>query len=165
MGRYFLCLSISNFFVLVCLLWTFILLLSSCYCVFVRLMVLASICLYFSCRLLFVHNSTLFHCKIFKVLKVLFLRIFFFLFYIFPTSVPSFKFYFNFLLFLFLKFIFGLMICFCHSQQEAGGRGCWNGSSRKRLYMRGDDRQPFSSPSGLLCSRPQDLLKSLPIVL
>ena len=121
MGRYFLCLSISNFFVLVCLLWTFILLLSSCYCVFVRLMVLASICLYFSCRLLFVHNSTLFHCKIFKVLKVLFLRIFFFCFIFFQLLFLALNFYFNFLLFLFLKFIFGLMICFCHSQQEVGG--------------------------------------------
>lgn len=110
----------------------------------------------------FLHNRTLFPCKIFKVLKVLFLRIFFFYFIFFQLLFLALNFYFNFLLFLFLKFVFSLMICFCHSQQEGGvgmialGRG---------LSVQGDDGEPLSTPFGLLCSYPQDFSKQLPIVL
>ena len=55
------------------------------------------------------------------------------------------NFYSNFLLFLFLKFIFSLMICFCHSQQEGGVGMTALGGGRT---VQGDDGEPLSTPLG-----------------
>ena len=99
----------------------------------------------------FLHNRTLFPCKIFfkYFFEGFILKDFFFYFIFFQLLFLALNFYSNFLLFLFLKFIFSLMIRFCHSQQEGGVGMTALGGGRT---VQGDDGERLSTPWAALQS-------------